>query len=184
MSTINQKVIIWARSRLGQQVGIGECWDLANQALLSAGAASSATDGSDADYVWGDEVDLEEVIPGDILQFRDYVVTTTTTVSVTFADQSESEDTTEATVERPHHTAVVDSTPGAGWLSILEQNMPPLGKRVQKHKLALRSMDLPNKTERKSVKSESGKWQPATVVTKVAITVSGTIWAYRPKANE
>jgi hypothetical protein len=75
--TLNQKVLIWTRGRMGQQVGRGECWDLADQALSKSGANSSTTTGADDDYVWGDEIGIGDVIPGDILQFRDYEVTTT-----------------------------------------------------------------------------------------------------------
>ena len=74
--TLNQKVVKWAVGKIGQSVGAGECWDLANSALLQAGAGSSADFGpmgDDADYVWGTPIpDLKDVIPGDILQYRDY----------------------------------------------------------------------------------------------------------------
>ena len=183
MSTISQKAIIWARGRLRQQVGAGECWDLADQALRNAGGKSSTSTDWDDDYVWGTAIELKDVVPGDVLQFRDYVVTTNTDVTTSFADGSETDESTEETVERPHHTAIVDGNPGAGWLSILEQNVAPLGKKVQKHKLATRTMDQPSKTVRKTVKNDAGKWLNATIVTKVSITVSGTIWAYRPQSK-
>ena len=32
-STVNQKALVWARGKLGQKVGRGECWDLADRAL-------------------------------------------------------------------------------------------------------------------------------------------------------
>ena len=33
-----------------------------------------------ADYVWGDTIDAKDAAPGDILQFKDFVVTVTTTI--------------------------------------------------------------------------------------------------------
>ena len=90
--TINQKVVNWARAQSGKQVGKGECWDLADRALRQAGAQSSADLGpmdDDADYVWGDEIsDLKDVQPGDILQFRDFAVTTTVETETRYADGS------------------------------------------------------------------------------------------------
>ena len=50
-ATINQKVLIWARGKKGQQVGAGECWDLADRALRHAGAQSSTTTGKNDDYI-------------------------------------------------------------------------------------------------------------------------------------
>ncbi|HET9954420.1 MAG TPA: hypothetical protein VFQ61_07945 [Polyangiaceae bacterium] len=57
--TVNQKIQAFASSRVGQQVGDGECWTLAEQALAAAGAKTSneimgaANVTPDADYVWG-----------------------------------------------------------------------------------------------------------------------------------
>lgn len=184
-TTTNQNVVVWARSRLGQQVGRGECWDLADQALRQAGAQSSTTTGANDDYVWGDPVELKDATPGDILQFRDHVVKTVTVVTTTFADGSEMEETSEVTQTRPHHTAVVEATPGAGQLQILEQHVKPGGKKVQNHKLATQSTSPTVKKEAKTVKNPTtGKLQTATVVTTVKVTVSGKIRAYHPKAKQ
>lgn len=181
--TINQRVINWARGRMGQQVGRGECWDLADQALRNAGAHSSNTTDAGADYVWGAAVRVTDATPGDVLQFRDFSVFTTTTVSTKFADGAEEIETTEETLERPHHTALVDSNPGNGWISILEQNVPPNGRRVQRLRLATRSMNIPPTSVHKTVKrSDTNKMAPATITTTVSIEVSGTLWAYRPES--
>lgn len=75
-------VVHAARSDLGHRVGHGECWDLADRALRDAGARSSTTTGRNDDYVWGDPVALNAVTPGDILQFRNYVVITKTKTEV------------------------------------------------------------------------------------------------------
>ena len=69
---LNRKVYAWAHSRLGQHVGGGECWDLADGALRASGAASSTTTGKHDDYVCGDSIQLHQVVAGDILQLRNH----------------------------------------------------------------------------------------------------------------
>ena len=57
--TINQKIVLWAKGKLGKKVGRGECWDLAEQALKQAGAQTSndlGPVGDDTDYIWGEKV--------------------------------------------------------------------------------------------------------------------------------
>lgn len=174
--TTSQKVVNWARAQSGKQVGKGECWDLADQALKQAGAQSSADLGpmdADANYVWGDEVkDLKDVQPGDVLQFRDFTITTTVETETTYPDGSSSTSTNERSFDRPHHTAVVSEVGSGGVLKILEQNVAPGGKKVQLN--TLHSKDVPAGT------STSMKGTAKVKVT-TTVTVSGTIWAYRPK---
>lgn len=59
----NRQVVSFAIQRLGKQVGDGECWTLAAEALKAAGAQPPRG------YVFGQELPLEEARPGDILQF-------------------------------------------------------------------------------------------------------------------
>ena len=76
--TIGQKVVIYASGKLGRTEGSGECYDLANAALAQANAKSAPDYGKitpDADYVWGDPVELAAVREGDILQFRNHKFT-------------------------------------------------------------------------------------------------------------
>ena len=174
--TINQKVVNWARAQSGKQVCKGECWDLADRALRQTGAQSSADLGpmnDDADYVWGDEIsDLKDVQPGDILQFRDFAVTTTVETETRYADGSSEASTTEETFTRPHHTAVVSEVKSGGLLKVLEQNVAPAGKKVQLHNLNTKDVAPASKETQK---------QKAKVIVTTTIAVSGTIWAYRPK---
>lgn len=181
--TLNQKVLIWARGRMGQQVGRGECWDLADQALSKSGANSSTTTGADDDYVWGDEIGIGDVIPGDVLQFRDYEVTTTVETTATFDDGSEVTDTSEKVAERGHHTAIVDHIVDTDRLSILEQHVKPLGKKVQKHDLPTRDSAPKTVKTRKKYKAPDGTMKLATVSVTTTVTVSGTVKAYRPRAK-
>jgi hypothetical protein len=182
-SAVNQKVVIWARSKLGQKIGSGQCWDLADRALHHAGAQSSTTVGKDDDYVWGEAVDLKDVRLGDIFQFRDFIVTTATHTETTFEDGSSSFYDKEERTRRPHHTAVVDHVRGGGDFVILEQHVKPLGDKVQRHTISTRSQTLPPQVTHVRAKDQGGRSRPAKVVKTVTITVTGTISAYRPRAH-
>jgi hypothetical protein len=128
--TIYEKVLAWAHGKLRQQVGRGECWDFVDHALRSAGARSSTTVGPNDDYVWGKPVRINEVAPGDVLQFRNWIVTTKTEATVHFADGTGYRDTDEVVARRPHHTAIVKHVGGGGILQVYEQHVKPLGNRV------------------------------------------------------
>lgn len=62
-STLNQAIVRFAVSQLGKKVGNGECWTLAAEALEAAGAEPPKM------YDFGEEIELSEITPGDILQF-------------------------------------------------------------------------------------------------------------------
>jgi ABC-type taurine transport system substrate-binding protein len=184
-----QKITTWALGQKGKQVGKGECWDLANEALQKAGALGSAALGpmdNDADYVWGDAIpDLKDVAPGDVLQFRDYVVTREVVTESTWADGAEWTDESERAVTRAHHTAIVAANQGNGILTIYEQNVEPLGRVVQLNTLNTKDLvpvtkRLKKKMERRSA-PRKGVPEMADVVETTTIEVSGKIWAYRPK---
>jgi hypothetical protein len=127
VAPLGDQVVAFAREKLGQSVGNGECFDLADQALRSAGAKSAADFGTvtpNADYVWGTAVSLADVQPGDIIQFRNYrydrTIATDTRTDTDFQ-------------ERPHHTAIVERVDGQGAITVLEQNVPDgsAGQRSQ-----------------------------------------------------
>ncbi len=144
----------------------------------------STTTGLDDDYVWGTSVVVGAVIPGDILQLRDHLVTKTATTNVTFEDGSGYESTEETSFKRPHHTAIVAENKGAYGLLVFEQNVDPGGKRVQKNTLLLAGSGPTVKTELRSVKHESGKLRRAKVVVTTTTRVSGKVWAYRPQEKQ
>jgi len=106
--TFNAKILEFALNHLGQQVGNGECWTLAAEALLYAGAKPA--DG----YVFGAVIPLSSAQPGDILQFE----------SAVFAGQAY-----WMQMGFPHHTAIVDSVQGTSMV-ILNQNFNNV-RRVQ-----------------------------------------------------
>ncbi len=185
--TLGQRVHTFATNRQGQPVGRGECFDLADAALRAAGARSAADYGqvsADADYVWGSPVELVDVQPGDVLQFRDYEVTIEVVVTrvKTFRDGSreESGDTSVVVYDRPHHTAIVSSRLGGGRLRVWEQNAPPSGSTTPER--LVRSHDL--HTVGGTSTQSAVRQEPDGVVreeTTTTITVTGTIRAYRPQ---
>jgi hypothetical protein len=156
-AAIAESVVSYASRRLGRRAGNGECFTLADRALRDAGARSAADYGEilpDADYVWGTEVSLANLRPGDIIQFRGYTCTVTT---VTETDSATNTD--ERIQERLHHTAIVERVGEDGAVTVLEQNSPP-GSVVVRTPLFFRSG-----------RTESGR-QTTTV------TVTGSFWFY------
>ena len=161
-ASIGESVVSFALHNLGQRVGDGECFTLADRALRNAGAKSAADYGPvvpDGDYVWGTPVNLSSLRPGDIVQFRDYSCRVETEV------ESSTETRTEERVEeRPHHTAIVERVGRDGAVTVLEQNIPP-GAPVVRTTLHFRN----------SESSTAGR--------KTTITVRGTFWLYTAQAR-
>jgi hypothetical protein len=127
---LGDQVVAYCKERKGEQVGSGECSDLAAHALRAAGANQRGPDDpNQGDYVWGTLVfhlersaarpkgtgKPQDVRPGDIIQFRDARFerrTATGSSSKTF----------------PHHTAVIIGIEDRGkTVRILHQNY--VGKR-------------------------------------------------------
>ena len=63
LSELQREVVNFAADNIGRRVGRGECWDLADRALRAAGAEPPRG------YTFGDRIPLNEIQPGDILQF-------------------------------------------------------------------------------------------------------------------
>jgi hypothetical protein len=125
---INEKIAEFAKKQLGQQVGNGECWTLANEAAKAAGAKSSPAyqdTPNKGDYVWGSlEYAVEvrdgkatetgsaaKVRPGDVAQLRE----------TKFAGRRPGGGT--YTMSFSHHTAVVAAvSPDGKVVTVLHQN--------------------------------------------------------------
>jgi hypothetical protein len=111
---LGDQVVEFARSKLGQKVGNGQCTVLAVYALRSCGARRP----DPIQGIWGDEVEsLRDVRPGDILQFENAV----------FVEQQALEDGAVLTLKYsyPHHTAIIARVRKRGKkpvLVILHQN--------------------------------------------------------------
>jgi hypothetical protein len=185
----NQKVVIWARGKLGQKIGHGKCWDLGENALKQAGASTSndlGPVGDDTDYVWGDPIsDLSQIEPGDILQIRDHLVTTDIKIEYRFQDGSTVVETDERTAKRGHHTAIVNGKLDAnGGVKTLEQHVKPRGDVVQD--MYLYTRDVPavtTKTIGQYKHPRTKQLERVSITKTVTVTVTGTIWPYHPKAK-
>ena len=174
---LNDDVLSWARGRLGQRVGRGECFDLADQALRAAGAKSAADYGpvtATTDYIWGSAVQFSSAQAGDVIQFRNYRCTITTTTRRDYSGGGFDESTETQTQERPHHTAILQSVGSNGQLTILEQNVGTGTNRrtVQSNQLSFQTVNLPPR-----VTNEGG----TRTTVRVSIQVSGRVWYYRPQ---
>jgi hypothetical protein len=183
MSDLNQKVVSWLkRQPLGKKIGRGECWDVAHQALSAAGARSSTTTGDDDDYVWGTKIPELSVKAGDIIQLRNHTQEVTVTTSVTFDGEDNPRESTKVrSAFRPHHTVVVASNNGAFGIEVYEQNLDPVGRKLQKNTIWVTSTQQTPITRRAMVDDGSGKKRLATVVEQITVTVTTKVWAYRPE---
>src|SRR3954447_26612574 len=106
---LNQKVLQFARARMGQQVGNGECWTLAADALKAAGARRPGTGGVGV-YNFGKQISRKALQPGDIIQFE----------NVRFEHRGPNG--ARSWNEFPHHTAVVASVRG-NRIGLIQQNV-------------------------------------------------------------
>jgi hypothetical protein len=165
-TTLNQKVLEYARGKFDQQVGRGECWDLAEEAVTKSGGESSTkltgVNGKafeTADYKWGTPVELKDAQPGDVLQFNGHSFEVKTTTSAGWTSEEQN---------RGHHTAIVEENLGDGRLRILEQHTRPPGETEVSKKVQRREIFVKNATikEDKAVKTIKSK---------------GVVKAYRPK---
>jgi hypothetical protein len=111
-ASINDQVVQFARSKVGQKVGNGDCAALASEALRSAGARRRGP-------AWGDELpSVAEARPGDVLVFEDTVFVRT---------RVRRDGAVETlTARSAHHVAIVASVRGRGRravLTVLQQNV-------------------------------------------------------------
>jgi hypothetical protein len=161
--SIADRIVSWTRRQRGDRIGDGECFTLVDRALRNAGAQSASHYGTvtpDADYVWGAPVSLDNLRPGDVVQFRDYSYDRVV-VSETQTETRRVEDG----ADRPHHTAVVEQVHGGGAVTVLEQNIPPGSGPVRRTQLFF----VGGTTERGGDTT--------------TITVRGAWWFYRPEAR-
>lgn len=117
---LNKEIIKYVKSVNGKKVERGECWDLANQALILVGADW------DKAYVYGNKIDplKDQVFPGDLIQFENVKVRYT-------------EGNTTYTELMPHHTAIVYKILDKGIYEIAHQNTGFSGRKVGVSKLNL-----------------------------------------------
>jgi hypothetical protein len=169
-------IVQFATGRTGQQVGDGECFALADQALRSAPARSAANYGAitaTADYRWGRLIQRTDARAGDIIQFRNFTFVETTTTRVTQADGSFTQNTQVRNGSRgqPNHTAMVAEVGADGAITVYEQNVA--GNRTV-HSNRVFCAALPATTQ---TTTESGV---TTMVTR-SVAVHGAVRFYRPE---
>jgi hypothetical protein len=129
LPVLNEKVLAFARAKLGTSVADGVCTSLAIAALREAGAQTYPMAGRDGDYVWGEPIEsFKEALPGDILQFRNAVLKGNKPLP--------RGRWTSWHFEYPHHTAIVASvSPGGRRITVLHQNVTVGGKDKKDAKL-------------------------------------------------
>lgn len=100
-SALAKKILAFCDANKGKKVGKGECWDLAKEALNSAGATWTPP------YEFGKALTKKDVVlPGDIIQFEK--------VRIEYPDG--------AWKEIPHHTAIIYKVSETNKYTIAEQN--------------------------------------------------------------
>lgn len=113
--SLNEQVVGYARAKLGEKVGDGQCSTLVAEALRQAGAKRRRGDHGS----WGEELkSMLDARPGDILQFD----------GVAFVHTRYLDDGAKRTdmISFPHHTAIVSRVKKRGTkpiLVILHQNV-------------------------------------------------------------
>jgi hypothetical protein len=119
---LNEKVVAFARSKLGSRVGDGSCTTLAIKALQAAGARYYPMAEADGDFIWGQPIEsFKEALPGDILQFRNAVFQGKKTLPRRRWMSWHH--------EYPHHTAIVAQvSEGGKVVVVLHQNVSAPGQ--------------------------------------------------------
>ena len=155
--TLNQEVLSYSKSKKGLKVGRGECWDLAQQALTYAGARNSTDYRSQTrneNYIWGEQVSLNQAKPGDVIQYRNFEGT----MRKTQANGS----WRELRFEASHHTAILAKPLAHGAWEVFHQNNQ--GQQfVTRDTIFLQDSEYTEGDET------------------VKISVGGKYWIYRPQ---
>jgi hypothetical protein len=124
---VNKKVIEYVRQVIGERIGRGECWDLADQALTFAGAQFDKSSRKTI-YIFGKLYDPEKeaIYPGDLIQFEGVAV-------------SYKRGNMTYTENYKHHTAIVYQVNPDKSLQLAHQNTSFGGRKVE-----LSDLDLNN----------------------------------------
>jgi hypothetical protein len=145
-----------------------DCFALVD-ALLRSLNANSAHDyddevpvTEDAHYKWGDEIMLDSIKAGDILQFQNHEVETHTRTDMEDGEWKEE----SRTQHRPHHTAIVIEVLKDGGVVVVEQNVRPHPNKVTRNVILRLADGEETRHESKRKKTD--------------IKVKGKVSAYRP----
>ncbi len=108
---LNLKVVKFAEEHKGKQVGNGECWTLAAEALTSAGAQRPGADGVGV-LIFGRKLTAKEaILPGDVAQFA----------NAEFVHKDPAGKAPPVTTTFPTHTGIVSKVVGTE-ITMLHQN--------------------------------------------------------------
>lgn len=120
---LNQKVVDYITSVIGKKVDRGECWDLANNALIKVNAKWNK------DYKFGKLLDTakDEIYPGDFIQFENVVL-------------KYEKDGVQYKETMAHHTAIVYQVISKNHYQIAHQNTGQYGRKVGLSELNLADM--------------------------------------------
>jgi len=122
---VNRSILEYVNTVIGEQVGRGECWDLADEALKKAHAKFDRSSEKTL-YIFGRRYSpsKEKILPGDIIQFYNVVV------RYQKANMIITENLT-------HHTAIVYAVNNDNEITLAHQNTNYTGKKVGLSKLNL-----------------------------------------------
>jgi hypothetical protein len=111
--SLNKQILEYVKTTIGKKVDRGECWDLANQALMLINAEW------DHKYKYGKLVNPKKdvIYPGDIIQFEG--------VKVKFKKGN-----TTYTEDMSHHTAIINRVIDKGVYELAHQNTGFSGRKV------------------------------------------------------
>ncbi len=136
-TTLEEKILQFAQSKIGMQVGSGECGDLGTEAVKTAGAKPPTYDARSDEWSWGTQVkDPRDAQPGDIIQFHN--------AHFDFykqRDEGAKHITQHTTQISPQHTSIISQNLGNGKFLILDQHVD--GRKTVKE----RELDLTAQTQ-------------------------------------
>jgi len=118
LPSVNQRIINYVDGVIGIRVGRGECWDLADEALMRSGAKFDKSS-KETLYIFGRKYDhrKEPILPGDIIQFQKVIV-------------KYQKGNTIITETMAHHTAIVYEIRENHKMNLAHQNTSRIGKKV------------------------------------------------------
>lgn len=126
-SPLGEAVCRFARERVGERAGDGQCSTLASLALDAAGAKTSRDfppRKGDGDEVWGEEIrSPKDVRPGDVVQYRKVQFRKMTVIQRGAMRAPGIE-----IVTNDHHTAIVAKVLGRRRFVVYEQNVTRPGE--------------------------------------------------------
>ena len=205
---LSQKVADAARSMVGKPV-VGpngenyskhpedaQCFYMVDKVLKDAGAKSASdfdkiTGRTDQNYRWSAvQIELKDAKPGDVIQFRNYVIDIhhDKKTTKTGAQNSITKGGDDLPLKRPQHTAIVLANNGDGTLIVAEQHVldrdsdpknPRISTTIRKNKLYTENVPARTTTDTREEGNVTTKEE-----TTETITVTGKVWSYRPQAKD